>query len=72
MKAKELVKLLKEAGCILVRHGSRHDIWISPKTGNYNKKDFFSHRQDIIRIDGSQVLIQEKSIITRRRQGTDG
>lgn len=33
MKQKELLKLLTEAGCLVVRHGSRHDIWYSPVTG---------------------------------------
>ena len=34
MKTNELLKLLKKNGCSLIRHGSNHDIWYSPKTGN--------------------------------------
>jgi len=33
MKKHELEKRLKEAGCVLYRHGSRHDKWMNPVTG---------------------------------------
>lgn len=33
MKTSELVKMLKEAGCKLYKHGTRHDTWQSPLTG---------------------------------------
>ncbi|MCL2078909.1 MAG: type II toxin-antitoxin system HicA family toxin [Oscillospiraceae bacterium] len=33
MKASELTRLVKKQGCKLLRHGSRHDVWINPKTG---------------------------------------
>ena len=33
MKGSELLRQLKKAGCILHRSGSRHDIYINPKTG---------------------------------------
>ncbi len=33
MKKHELERRLKEAGCILSRHGSRHDKWMNPITG---------------------------------------
>ena len=33
MKASELTKLAKKHGCKIDSHGSRHDIWINPKTG---------------------------------------
>mgnify|MGYP003300035642 CR=1 FL=1 len=33
MKTSELTKLLTKAGCCLVRHGKKHDIWESPITG---------------------------------------
>jgi predicted RNA binding protein YcfA (HicA-like mRNA interferase family) len=33
MKRKELIRQLIEAGCILHRHGSRHDIYINPNNG---------------------------------------
>lgn len=32
MKHSELIKLLKEADCKLVRQGARHEIWYSPIT----------------------------------------
>ncbi|MCH5174908.1 MAG: type II toxin-antitoxin system HicA family toxin [Prevotellaceae bacterium] len=34
MKYKDLYKRLREVGCFISRHGSRHDIWYSPITGN--------------------------------------
>lgn len=33
MTYKELIKILKKNGCYLIRHGSNHDMWKSPKTG---------------------------------------
>jgi predicted RNA binding protein YcfA (HicA-like mRNA interferase family) len=33
MKRKELIRQLKQAGCILYRHGAKHDIYINPVTG---------------------------------------
>ena len=33
MKRTELVKKIKEAGCVLVRHGAKHDWYRNPGTG---------------------------------------
>lgn len=33
MKRSELLRLLLAAGCVLVRHGGRHDIYRNPTTG---------------------------------------
>ena len=33
MTTSELIRLLKNIGCQIKRHGSNHDIWYSPKTG---------------------------------------
>jgi len=33
MTVGELVRRLKKNKCQILRHGSRHDIWINPKTG---------------------------------------
>lgn len=30
MKRKDLIKKLEEAGCVLIRHGSRHDLYKNP------------------------------------------
>ncbi len=32
MKRKDLIKKLNEMGCILIRHGKRHDWYQNPKT----------------------------------------
>jgi mRNA interferase HicA len=33
MKRKELIKKITAAGCLLIRHGGRHDLYQNPKTG---------------------------------------
>jgi mRNA interferase HicA len=32
MKRKDLVRILEEMGCILVRHGGKHDWYTNPQT----------------------------------------
>jgi predicted RNA binding protein YcfA (HicA-like mRNA interferase family) len=33
VKRKELIKKLSSAGCVLVRHGARHDLYKNSRTG---------------------------------------
>ncbi|MBE0431812.1 MAG: type II toxin-antitoxin system HicA family toxin [Dehalococcoidia bacterium] len=33
MKRKDLVRRLEEKGCVLIRHGRRHDWYQNPETG---------------------------------------
>ena len=33
MKRKEFIRELEKSGCVLHRHGSRHDIYLNPATG---------------------------------------
>ena len=33
MKRVDLVKQLKKGGCVLLRHGSKHDVYHNPETG---------------------------------------
>ncbi|MEI7909097.1 MAG: type II toxin-antitoxin system HicA family toxin [Verrucomicrobiota bacterium] len=33
MKRRDLVAELEQAGCVLLRHGARHDIYHNPQTG---------------------------------------
>lgn len=33
MKRKEFVRQLTQAGCVLLRHGSRHDVYLNPANG---------------------------------------
>ncbi len=33
MKRKDLIKRLTDSGCVLDRHGSRHDLYKNPATG---------------------------------------
>jgi len=36
MKRGALLKILKTNGCVFIKHGGKHDLYIQPKTG---KKD---------------------------------
>jgi predicted RNA binding protein YcfA (HicA-like mRNA interferase family) len=33
VKRKDLIKKLTDSGCVLVRHGGRHDLFKNPTTG---------------------------------------
>ena len=33
MKRRDLISQLEQAGCYLIRHGGKHDIFHNPKTG---------------------------------------
>ena len=33
MKKGELLKRLKAQGCVFVKHGKKHDVYINPRTG---------------------------------------
>jgi mRNA interferase HicA len=33
MKRSELIRELRVAGCELLRHGARHDVYVNPATG---------------------------------------
>ena len=33
MKRTDLIKKLTSAGCVLIRHGARHDLYRNPATG---------------------------------------
>jgi mRNA interferase HicA len=33
MKRIDLIRKLEEAGCVLIRHGGKHDWYQNPKTG---------------------------------------
>lgn len=32
MKRRDLIKHLREHGCVLQEHGSKHDMWLNPRT----------------------------------------
>lgn len=32
MKRKAFIQMLQQSGCVLLRHGSNHDIYLNPKT----------------------------------------
>jgi len=34
MKHRDLIRTLEQHGCLLLRHGAKHDIYHNPKTGN--------------------------------------
>jgi predicted RNA binding protein YcfA (HicA-like mRNA interferase family) len=33
MKRRDLIALLEQAGCVLIRHGAKHDIYHNPNNG---------------------------------------
>ena len=33
MKRSELIRQLQDAGCLLLRHGGKHDLYVNPITG---------------------------------------
>ena len=33
MKRRDLIKKIEASGCVLLRHGGKHDIYHNPKTG---------------------------------------
>jgi predicted RNA binding protein YcfA (HicA-like mRNA interferase family) len=33
MKTSELTRYARKRGCRILRHGSEHDIWVNPQTG---------------------------------------
>ena len=43
MKRKELIKMIEESGCLFIRHGSKHDLYLNPKTGK--KQPIPRHRE---------------------------
>jgi predicted RNA binding protein YcfA (HicA-like mRNA interferase family) len=43
LKRDDLIRLLLAAGCVLVRHGGRHDIYLNPATGQ--KQPVPRHRE---------------------------
>ena len=43
MKRKDLIKKLSAQGCVLVRHGSNHDLYRNPATGR--KQPIPRHRE---------------------------
>jgi len=43
MKRRELIKRLTDAGCFFVRPGSRHDLYMNPRTGK--KQPVPRHRE---------------------------
>lgn len=48
MKRDELVRQLLQAGCILLRHGSRHDIYKNPVTGQKQPVPRHSEIDDVL------------------------
>lgn len=66
MKTKDFIKQLIEAGCELVRNGSRHDIWYSPITDKkfqvprHGSKEIPSGTESKIRKDSGVLKSQSK------------
>ena len=48
MKRKQFVRQLEKEGCLLLRSGSRHDIYINPKTGQKQPVPRHNELDDIL------------------------
>ncbi len=48
MKRKELIRQLTDAGCVLHRHGSRHDIYLNPVNGKKQPVPRHGEIEDIL------------------------
>ena len=53
MKRKLLIKTLTKAGCVLVRHGASHDLYVNPQTG---KKQPVPRHSDINEILAKHII----------------
>jgi predicted RNA binding protein YcfA (HicA-like mRNA interferase family) len=53
MKRKELIKRLTDAGCLFVRPGARHDVYLNPQTG---KKQAVPRHREIDEILAKHIL----------------
>jgi mRNA interferase HicA len=48
MKRSELIRQLEQAGCVLSRHGARHDIYMNPATGQKQPVPRHSEIDDVL------------------------
>ena len=53
MKRKDLIKKLKDSGCILDRHGSRHDLYKNPAT---DKKQPIPRHKEIDEVLAKHII----------------
>ena len=66
MKTSELIRILKAAGCYVIRHGGKHDIWYSPITqkkiplGRHGNKEVAKGTAESILKDAGIVIDKTK------------
>lgn len=60
MKRTDLVRKLEEAGCLLLRHGAKHDIFHNPKTGETQPVSRHRDINDILAVRILRDLAPEK------------
>jgi len=53
MKRGALLKILMAQGCIFVKHGGKHDLYIQPKTG---KKDYVPRHPKIAEETAKSII----------------
>lgn len=53
MKRSDLVAQLERAGCVLLRHGARHDIYHNPATG---RSQPVPRRREILELLARKIL----------------
>ena len=45
MKTSELIRILKDMGCKLIKLNKKHDAWYSPKTGQIER--LWRHKKEV-------------------------
>nr|DAJ26346.1 MAG TPA: hypothetical protein [Caudoviricetes sp.]DAM38943.1 MAG TPA: hypothetical protein [Caudoviricetes sp.]DAR42360.1 MAG TPA: hypothetical protein [Caudoviricetes sp.]DAS84637.1 MAG TPA: hypothetical protein [Caudoviricetes sp.] len=56
MKLSELERRLRDAGCILSRHGKKHDKWMNPTTG---KSEFVPRHASEVATGTAQKILKK-------------
>ena len=60
MKTSELTKWLKRAGCRIVEHGTRHDVWYSPVSGK--KLQVPRHKSKEIKTGTADAILKDAGL----------
>lgn len=64
MKTKQLVAELISAGCVILRYGKRHDIWLNPVTGGFTE---VPRHESAELPKGTECTIRKKLSVPQKR-----
>jgi len=54
MNRQDLIRGIEKNGCILIRHGARHDWYQNPKTGRVNPSPGIARSRSLLRTTSSK------------------